>query len=384
MPVEDILEVLKGASGATLLLLDACRSNPVENELKRRLASLPGSNRDAATTRGFSRIGAGSGLIIAYATQANDVASDGFGRNSPFAKSFLKFAPTPNLDLRQMLFLVQDDVDRETNHKQRPELAISLIGEFKLSSAASTIVDFPTRPAVAPKPAANEEEIAWPFLRDTTDVAALRAFVAQFPAGTYRSEADKRIAELTRAAQEKTVKPEPAPSGKVAMLTEGRPARPRSSEESCADRNTASGTDHYCASSRLPGQFGNSYGVRNLFSGDSSVAWVEGASGYGIGEWITVEFDSRRSVRSVLIDNGYQKNSDIYYKNSRVRRVRLVFSSGESLVRSLDDKFGTQTISLDRAINAYWVQVVVEDVYRGSKYSDTAVTKLLVNSAHDP
>jgi hypothetical protein len=37
-----------------------------------------------------------------------------------------------------------------------------------------------------------------------------------------------------------------------------------------------------------------------------------------------------------------------------------VFSSGESLVRSLDDKFGTQTISLDRAINAYWVQVVVE------------------------
>jgi hypothetical protein len=61
-----------------------------------------------------------------------------------------------------------------------------------------------------------------------------------------------------------------------------------------------------------------------------------------------------------------------------------VFSSGESLVRSLDDKFGTQTISLDRAINAYWVQVVVEDVYRGSKYSDTAVTKLLVNSAHDP
>jgi hypothetical protein len=61
-----------------------------------------------------------------------------------------------------------------------------------------------------------------------------------------------------------------------------------------------------------------------------------------------------------------------------------MFSSGESLVRSLDDKFGTQTISLDRAINAYWVQVVVEDVYRGSKYSDTAVTKLLVNSARDP
>jgi hypothetical protein len=384
MPVEDILEVLKSASGATLLLLDACRSNPVEDELKRRLASLPGANRDAVTTRGFTRIGAGSGLIIAYATQANDVASDGFGRNSPFAKSFLKFAPIPDLDLRQMLFRVQDDVDRETNHKQRPELSISLIGEYTLSSAATKIVEFPKPSAVLQKPAVSDEEIAWPFLRNTTDVAALREFVNQFPAGKHRSEADNRIAELVSATQQKSVKSDTSPPGKVAMLTEGavRPARPRSEGESCADRDTASGTDHYCASSRLPGQFGNSYGVRNLFSGDSSLAWVEGAPGDGIGEWITVEFDSRRSVRSVLIDNGYQKNSDIYYKNSRVKRVRLMFSSGESLVRPLDDRFGTQSITLGRAINAYWVQIVVEDIYRGV-HSDTAITKLLVNTERE-
>jgi len=58
----------------------------------------------------------------------------------------------------------------------------------------------------------------------------------------------------------------------------------------------------------------------------------------------------------------------------------LVFSSGESFVRALDDKFGTQSINLDRPVSAYWVQIVVEDVYRGSKYSDTAISKLFVNS----
>jgi hypothetical protein len=383
MPIEDVLGVLKSASGATLLLLDACRSNPVEDELKRRVASLPGGSRDASMTRGFSRINPSSGLIIAYATQANDVASDGFGRNSPFAASFLKFAPTPDLDLRQMLFRVQDDVDRETNHHQRPELSISLIGEYTLASATTKIVEPPVPPAALQKPAASDDEIAWPFLRTTTDIAALREFVKQFPAGKYRTEADNRIAELTRATQEKQekiVKPDPTPP-KVAMLTEGpRPPRPRGDGESCADRNTAAGTDHYCASSRLPGQFGNTYGVRNLFSGDASDAWVEGVSGDGIGEWVTVEFENQRSVKSVLIDNGYQKNSDIFRKNNRVKRIRLVFSSGESLVRTLDDSFGTQTIALNRPINAYWVQVVLEEVYHGSKYTDTAVTKLFVNA----
>jgi uncharacterized caspase-like protein len=135
MPVDDVLEVLRTASGARVLVLDACRNNPVEEDLKRRLAMIPGASRDAALTRGFSRISAGNGLIVAYATQANDVASDGFGHNSPFTSAFLKNAPTPDIDLREMFFRVQDDVDQQTNGQQRPELSISLVGRFKLIAA---------------------------------------------------------------------------------------------------------------------------------------------------------------------------------------------------------------------------------------------------------
>ena len=85
----------------------------MEDDIKRRMASIPGANRDAFLTRGpFAR--SANGLIVAYATQANDVASDGAGRNSPFASALLR-------NLRQAwsrrasdVFNVQDEVDRVT------------------------------------------------------------------------------------------------------------------------------------------------------------------------------------------------------------------------------------------------------------------------------
>jgi hypothetical protein len=360
-------------SGDQIVILDACRTDPIRSCFR------GGSN--LTLVKGFDRLSTSSGRLVLYATQNGKPARDAVAGSdtSPLMTAIVKRLPqSPQRDWLSALGDVSREVAALTQQDQVPNLDVSIPPQGCLAGNCEA-----AKPQSGPPAAAlSDEEIAWPFLRTTTDVAALRGFVREFPAGKYRIEADNRISELTRAAQEKIVKPDPSPSGKVAMLTDGiaRPARPRRESESCADRNTASGTDHYCASSRLSPEFGNSYGVRNLYGGDSSVAWVEGVSGYGIGEWITVEFDGRRSVRSVLIDNGYQKNSDIYYKNGRVKRVRLVFSAGESIVRELDDKFGTQSITLDRPINAHWVQVVIEDVYRGSKYSDTAISKLLVNS----
>jgi uncharacterized caspase-like protein len=158
MPVDDVFDVLQGAPGARIVILDACRNNPVEDDLKRRLASIPGANRDAFLTRGFSRVAA-NGLIVAYATQANDVASDGTGRNSPFASALLHHVGTPDLDLRQMLFKVQDEVDRLTGGKQRPELSISLVGEYKLKPAtgAPANQEVPAAPQVAALPPSSSQ-----------------------------------------------------------------------------------------------------------------------------------------------------------------------------------------------------------------------------------
>jgi len=194
MPVDDIFDVLQGAQGARIVILDACRNNPVEDDIKRRMASIPGASRDAYLTRGLSRVSA-NGLIVAYATQANDVASDGSGRNSPFASALLRNLDKPGLDVRQMFFNVQDEVDRVTAGKQRPELSISLVGQYKLKPEAEPSGNKEVTAAAPIDPAAQ----AWAIIRDTTSQAVLEDFIRQFGNSIYGSMARARLDELKKS-----------------------------------------------------------------------------------------------------------------------------------------------------------------------------------------
>ncbi|MBR0749997.1 caspase family protein [Bradyrhizobium japonicum] len=128
MPLDEVVDLLKSGSGMKLIVLDACRNNPIERDFKNKVASLPGANRDAASTRGFARIDARIGLIITYATAPDSVASDGDGRNSPFTLAFLKNVATPDLDVRQMLNQVQTDVYTASKAKQLPEISSLYVG----------------------------------------------------------------------------------------------------------------------------------------------------------------------------------------------------------------------------------------------------------------
>jgi hypothetical protein len=163
-----------------------------------------------------------------------------------------------------------------------------------------------------------------------------------------------------------------------------RTARPRAAGEVCAVLHGATSSENYCASSVLRPQLGNSYGVANLFGNDNAEAWVEGRPGVGIGEWITIEFPELRLVKAVIVRNGYQKTRDIFMKNARVRRLRLVFSGGETEIVALRDSMDLQTVTLASPVRAWWAQLIIEDVYPGARYDDTAITKLFVTSERAP
>jgi uncharacterized caspase-like protein len=94
-----VLRLLEERPRTSIVVLDACRDNP----LARSLARSMGRTRSQAVGRGLAAIESGIGTLIAYATEPDDVALDGEGDHSPFTAALLDHIETPALEIRQML-----------------------------------------------------------------------------------------------------------------------------------------------------------------------------------------------------------------------------------------------------------------------------------------
>jgi uncharacterized caspase-like protein len=147
--VETLIGELRRAKGVRIAILDACRDNAQEQELKR--------SHGSAATRGLAPMKNPSGLIIAYATQHGETAADSASaRNSPFTAALLNNIAMPGLDVKEMLFKVRSEVDAATGGRQQPEISISMYGRYALAPGAggtTAEVDLFVHIAVARAPA---------------------------------------------------------------------------------------------------------------------------------------------------------------------------------------------------------------------------------------
>lgn len=320
----DVIAELQAKSvRVAFVVIDACRDNPFPRSAGRSIGNTRGL-ADSKPARGiFTLYSAGIGQTALDQLSSNDTA-----HNSVFTRVFVEQLKRPELHLGDLAVEVRERV-----------AALALTA----SDGAGEPVPHDQTPAYYDQTLGGRIYL-WASLSSERPVAGM------------------------------LVKPQARPA--VAERAAMRPPRPSAAGESCA----RSGFATYCASSMLKPQFGNSYGVANLFDASTGTAWVEGASGSGIGEWITIEFEAPRRVKSIRVQNGYQKTPDIFAKNNRVRQIRLQFSGGESQTFTLDDKFSAQLLTLRSPVTAYWLQFVIDDVWAGNKYTDTAITKLLVNS----
>jgi uncharacterized caspase-like protein len=123
--VDDIVADLKQAKFLRILVLDACRDNPLADELSRSMQTTRGLTVD----RGLARIIAARGMIISYATQAGQTAADGRGRNSLYTMAFLKNIEMPE-EISTIFRHITADVDIATQSKQLPELSLSVVGDW--------------------------------------------------------------------------------------------------------------------------------------------------------------------------------------------------------------------------------------------------------------
>jgi len=123
VPMNRLLDRLKDAGGIKLLILDACRDNPLATRMFRR-----GASRSSGS-KGLAEVKAASGTLIAYATNPGDSALDGDDdEHSPYVRALLKHIAVPGQDVRLMFSAVYESVDEATKQRQQPWYAAQLPG----------------------------------------------------------------------------------------------------------------------------------------------------------------------------------------------------------------------------------------------------------------
>jgi uncharacterized caspase-like protein len=127
LELDKILSSLDDETRANILILDACRDNP----LSRSFAGKARSGSVGGGLAAYSTVG--SGTLIAYATAPGRVALDGSGANSPFTTALIKHIGTPGLEIRQMLTRVRAEVASATRNQQIPWDNSSLLGDVFLA-----------------------------------------------------------------------------------------------------------------------------------------------------------------------------------------------------------------------------------------------------------
>lgn len=125
-----------------------------------------------------------------------------------------------------------------------------------------------------------------------------------------------------------------------------------------------------------------SYLPEMVMDGNLSTAWVEGSDGLGIGETLSFVFTDKHWITGFSVNTGYQKNTEIYERNSRPSKITLTYSTGISEDYTLEDICDIQYLELNQPILTESVVVTIDSAYAGSRWEDTAISELTFYAQH--
>jgi formylglycine-generating enzyme required for sulfatase activity len=175
-------------SRVNIVFLDACRNNPFKR-----------SFRDASRGLARSSEEMPSGTLVVYATRANDVASDGNGRNGTFTSALLTHMAEPGLPIEQVFKRVIRTVKAETKGAQEPWQEGSLEGDFFFVPGLPTAVAQAEMSSVVPA-LVSKVELSAPVAGTVVKDCAVCPELVYVPGGSFMmgspaSEAGRNDAE---------------------------------------------------------------------------------------------------------------------------------------------------------------------------------------------
>jgi hypothetical protein len=126
------------------------------------------------------------------------------------------------------------------------------------------------------------------------------------------------------------------------------------------------------------------YVAENANEGSLENAWIEGNPDYGVGESIEFIYHNTMyenqifEIDGVFILNGYYKTIQLWKENSRVKKFKLFINGELSGIIELIDIRNPQFVELPHITIKYIIETRIKfeivDIFKGSKYKDTAVT----------
>ncbi len=167
-------EMDNGKSGANIVMLDACRNNPISGKFR------------SGQTRGLASPGsAPKGTVIIYATDPGNVAADGKGRNGLFTAGLLSAFKGKDLSLDGVLTAASAEVEQASGQTQTPYVN----GPKTLQKSFHFRVTFDPGQA-------EIEKTFWNSIERSTNAADFAAYLQKYPQGSYAPLAENRLKAL--------------------------------------------------------------------------------------------------------------------------------------------------------------------------------------------
>jgi hypothetical protein len=123
--VDIVMQRLAHHRITNIVILDACRDNPLGDELSKKLG-----DRSKASAGGLAPVTAGYSTVVSFSTNTNQTALDGDGDHSPYSGSLIRHIPAENVEVLDMFRRVGRDVMNATSKEQEPWITFSLIDRF--------------------------------------------------------------------------------------------------------------------------------------------------------------------------------------------------------------------------------------------------------------
>lgn len=193
LPLTLVLKQMEREAKTSIVLLDACRDNPLARNLARTMGT-----RSSQVSQGLAEVRTGVGTLIGFSTQPGNVAVDGGGRNSPYAGALLRHIEVPGTDVSGVLIAVRNDVLKATDGRQVPWEHTSLTGQVYLKIEPSSTLAAVRPPATRPGDYDREMELSyWSSVKDSKSPALIRSYLDRYPGGNFANLARAMIKELT-------------------------------------------------------------------------------------------------------------------------------------------------------------------------------------------